>query len=81
IYKHNTNNKLIEEQIQINTKHDTLFEALNVEKYLHTWQKHTNGAKGGTNSTLTKNTSSQHQYNTRKDWLKMGPHRTRIKFQ
>ena len=28
IYKHKTQNKLIPEQIQINTKHDTIFKAL-----------------------------------------------------
>ena len=31
IYKHKTQNKLIPEQIQINTKHDTIFKALNIE--------------------------------------------------
>ena len=31
IYKHKTESKLIPEQIQINTKHDTIFKALNIE--------------------------------------------------
>ena len=31
IYKHKTQNKLIPEQIQINTKHDTIFKALNIK--------------------------------------------------
>ena len=31
IYKHKTQNKLIPEQIQINTEHDTIFKALNIE--------------------------------------------------
>ena len=31
LLKHKTQNKLIPEQIQINTKHDTIFKALNIE--------------------------------------------------
>ena len=31
IYKHKTQKKLIPEQIQINTKHDTIFKAFNIE--------------------------------------------------
>ena len=31
IYKHNTQNKLIPQQIQINTKHDTILKALIIE--------------------------------------------------
>ena len=36
IYKHKTQNNLIPEQIQINTKHDTLFKALNIENTQNT---------------------------------------------
>ena len=36
IYKHKTQNKLIPEQIQINTKHDTIFKALNIENTQNT---------------------------------------------
>ncbi len=31
MYKHKTDNKLMKKQIQINTKHDTLFRILNIE--------------------------------------------------
>ena len=44
IYKHKTQNKLISEQIQINTKHDTIFKALNIENtqiLIYTPQSHT----------------------------------------
>ena len=36
IYKHKIQNKLIPEQIQINTKHDTIFKALNIENAQNT---------------------------------------------
>ena len=36
IYKHKRENKLIPEQIQINTKHDTIFKALNIETVSYT---------------------------------------------
>ena len=36
IYKHKTQNKLIPEQIQIKTKHDTIFKALNIENTQNT---------------------------------------------
>ena len=36
IYKHKTQNKLIAEQIQINTKHDTIFKALSIENTQNT---------------------------------------------
>ena len=36
IYKHKTQNRLIPEQIQINTKHDTIFKALNIENTQNT---------------------------------------------
>ena len=36
IYKHKSQNKLIPEQIQINTKHDTIFKALNIENTQNT---------------------------------------------
>ena len=36
IYKHKTQNKLIPEQIQINTKHDTIFKELNIENTQNT---------------------------------------------
>ena len=38
IYKHKTQNKPIPEQIQINTKHDTIFKALNIENTQNTKQ-------------------------------------------
>ena len=45
IYKHKTQNKLIHEQIQINTKHYTIFKALNIE----------NTQKTNTYTTITHN--------------------------
>ena len=36
IYKHKTQNKLVPEQIEINTKHDTIFKALNIENTQNT---------------------------------------------
>ena len=36
IYKLKTQNKLIPEQMQINTKHDTIFKALNIENTQNT---------------------------------------------
>ena len=50
IYKHKTNNKLIEEQIQTNTKHDAIFKSLNIENTFHTQQKITNKTVGNRNS-------------------------------
>ena len=52
IYKHKTQNKLIPEQIQINTKQDTIFKALNIE----------NTQNSNTYTTIThKNTTLRYQ--------------------
>ena len=56
IYKHKTQNKLIPGQIQINTKHDTIFKALNIE----------NTQKTNTHTTITHNkTNLKYQKPTR----------------
>jgi len=68
IYKHKTNNKLIEEQIQTNTKHDTMFKTLNIEDTFRTQQKQQNNSDGT-------GTSKNNRYSTRTSTanrLKMG---------
>ncbi|MGP1956131.1 MAG: hypothetical protein ACTS8W_05095, partial [Arsenophonus sp. NC-PY1-MAG3] len=64
IHKHKKNKKLIEEQIQVNRKHHTLFEALNIENYLHTKKTHTHQSLK-TKLNLTENYSIYYKEYTR----------------
>ena len=83
IYKHKTQNKLIPEQIQINTKHDTIFKAVNIE---NTQNTNTYTTVTHNNTTLkyqrpTNNLNSiqhpTHKYFTRNKMAKAEDGRTR----